>query len=195
MKKSRLAYLKEGWRKETTPEKRITSPWGLWLTPLKLYASNLMPDFEAFLREKVWRNALNGKPFEVLDVGCGTGLQWHEFVQEHKKLANLSLTALTKKSVHPDFKHLAVSCTAASLYRKFKPNSFDFIVTHYGMHGQELDGIENTLHLLKRGGEAIISGANANEVMTHVNSQAGKTFQILNSSSTANDFSLHIKKL
>ena len=47
--------------------------------------------------------------------------------------------------------------TADKLHDKFDENFFDLVVTHKGMEGQEFIGIENIVHLLKPGGEALIS--------------------------------------
>ena len=49
-------------------------------------------------------------------------------------------------------------CTADNIRKRFSRESFDIIVSHYGMHYQEKAGFEDALYVLKKGCELLVSG-------------------------------------
>ncbi len=50
-------------------------------------------------------------------------------------------------------------CTANNIHLKFRNEKpFDFVVSHYGMHGLEEAGIESAFRVLKPGGELFVCG-------------------------------------
>ena len=128
--------------------------WANWGTDLKRYGKLHRFDFEEFLEQRLEQSARRGQKLRVLDVGVGHGGQWEKLLG-HPSL-ELEATSLSKTFVKSLEGKVKLS-TAAKLYRHFTPNSFDLVVSHMGMHGMELSGIENAMHLLKQGGELILT--------------------------------------
>ncbi len=144
-------------RKFIKDEKSSKTGKGTWTfseTPLEHYANfGIGPEklnFKQYLDQKI--NSKNEK-LKVMDVGIGTGAQWLH-MKEKIELWGSSLSG----KVHPEIKNNVKRATASNLHKHFPANYFDLAVSDFGTHFQEMEAIENILHLLKPGGEAIISG-------------------------------------
>ncbi len=137
--------------------------WHVMHTSLEKYAHPLQINFKELLLKKVKEAERRGKTLRVLEVGIGLGWQWLDFLKEHGHCVELHATSLTKKIVDPNIlKKIQVkACAASALHRKFKPEYFDVIVSHFGTHFDERRGLESMLLVLKPGGEAIVAGIDA----------------------------------
>ena len=131
--------------------------WGYWNTPLSHYCAIKGLDIEIFLEEKAREAKERGRNLRILDVGIGSGEQWRNILE---RIPNLKLigTTLSPKSVAPGLRLKVVLSTAATLHKKFDPGHFDVVFTNFGLHGMKFTGIENIVHVLKKGGHAIITG-------------------------------------
>ncbi len=112
--------------------------------------------FEAYLHYKVNEAASKGKKLRVLEIGVGTGNQWVNFWHLHKNNLELLPTSLTP--IDFPIKDIPVTvCHAGELHEHFEEGSIDVAVTNMGTHGQEIAAIEEVVHLLKPGGEALLT--------------------------------------
>ncbi len=127
-----------------------------WNTPLQHYARGLGMDLESVLRERLEAARRKGERLRVLDVGIGKGAQWRGLLKEFAGTLELAGTSLSRTTVR-DVAPLVRLTRAARLHKKFPRRSFDIVVTHNGMHNEELAGLENIHWVLKPGGEAIVS--------------------------------------
>ncbi|NUN11443.1 class I SAM-dependent methyltransferase [Candidatus Micrarchaeota archaeon] len=121
--------------------------WDNWVTPLTEYAAPIT-SFENYLTEKI---RASKEKIRVLDIGIGGGSQWKDFVKEND--FEFWGTALSE-TFEPSLKGKVKICRASELHSFFKENYFDVIVSSFGMHDEELVGIENAVYLLKPGREA-----------------------------------------
>ncbi len=101
------------------------------------------------------------KPVNILDIGIGSGSQWLDFAKKHGFEIGVNFNIygndLGKRHVHPDLRSFVKSCPASKVHKFFEKGSMDFVVSHSGMHGEALAGLENAIHLAKPGGEVIVS--------------------------------------
>jgi SAM-dependent methyltransferase len=142
--------------------------WGVYDTPLSEYASisirqkvkndkgaGIEFDKRGLDLEKLLEQKIEASPttVQVLDMGVGSARQWKDWL-DRLDLHAMSLT----RSIDPklakkiDFK----VAHAAQPHEKFEPSSFDLVVSSCGIHRQEREAIENAIHLLKPGGEAVL---------------------------------------
>ena len=132
--------------------------WNMaYRTPIKDYAVRI--NLSKILKEKIKR-LKPGEKLRVLDVGMGDGSQWGEFLLDPKIREKIELHATTLKKIGltpTGLEGRVKTITAALLHRRFQPNYFDVVVSHYGMHRQEFAGVESVHHILKPGGEAILT--------------------------------------
>lgn len=142
---------------------------------------------------------------KILDVGLGSGIQWLDFCEKHGldiQKVNLSATSLTD-TFHPILKEYGkdvVISDAASLHERFDAGSFDLILSNGSLSRQELSGIENIAHLVKSGGEAIITakGPMSYEVLIQPLANSNYCELVNYTIPTINDiapsWSIHIRK-
>jgi SAM-dependent methyltransferase len=150
-------------RKELKYDGSGEAPWVQWDTKLKNYTvhgsvSDDTRNFEmtSYLEDKADQASVNGQTLQVLDIGIGSGNQWIDFLQKHP--IDLHGTALSLRHVNPLLSGKVKRSLVINLHSHFKPGSFDVIVSHFGMHQQEKEALEQIIHLLKPGGEAIVQG-------------------------------------
>lgn len=102
----------------------------------------------------------SGSPVKVLDVTFGTGTQWLEFLKKHGfelgRDVEIHGSALTTRAVVEKFKPFVKACLASKLYKKFKPNHYDFVVSNLGPYCESKANIENAVHLAKPGREVML---------------------------------------
>ncbi len=146
------------------------SRWKQIDTPLKEYVyfpGKGVPkfNFEEFLLKKINAAEKRGEKLRVLDVGIGTGRQWADFLEKHGHRFEFVGTVIYKHYIHPKMeavlragKAKIIPSTAANLHNKFLPNYFDLAVSNFGTHYQEKEALESLVHVLKPGGEAMVSG-------------------------------------
>jgi len=136
-------------------------------TPLSRYtfcqscqdsASALRIDFEEYLNNKLAQARKEGRELYVLDIGIGSGWQWKKFLLENPDV-NFIGTTLGDYLLVPEIKPRAILCSAAELHKHLAPDLFDIVVSHYGTHKQEMEALENIVHVLKEGCEAFVSGS------------------------------------
>ncbi len=140
--------------------------WLIWNTPLKKYTympgQNMpmcgRPDFRDLLEEKKTIMRAYGEVLRALDLGIGSGAQWLEDLRDDG--ISLSGTTLNAKNIHPELNREIIVCDAGSLHKHFPKSSFHVVVSHYGSHLQEIEALWNGLHVLKVGGEMVMSGDN-----------------------------------
>lgn len=118
-------------------------------------------------RKEVNRGAVTvAKPLVIFDIGAGSGAQWLDFIEKcenkhgfkHGVDFEVHVASLNRRNFHEryrngDLKRFAREASAAGLLVHFKPRSFDVVTCNMGMHGMEMQGIRNTLALLRSGGK------------------------------------------
>lgn len=149
-------------REEQTASRNGKTKWDVINTPLSDYTwDGLNIDFEKRLLEKI-QNRTSSTPLRVLDIGIGTGKQWVKFLEANGltlgREIELHGTALTKQTVHPLIRKQVRLATANNVHRKFPADHFDVVVSSFGMHFQEKEGLEDALHVVKPNGEVIVVG-------------------------------------
>lgn len=127
--------------------------WFIQKTPVEKYATVLGINLPDYMREMA--RSLKGRKLNVLDVGVGAGDQWVETGILDEPEFDFHASSLSK-FVQAKLKDKTVACNAGGLHKRFPAESFDLIVTHSGLQDEILPGIENIVHLLRPGGEAII---------------------------------------
>ncbi|MFA6048758.1 MAG: class I SAM-dependent methyltransferase [Candidatus Micrarchaeia archaeon] len=175
--------------REAREDKKYVA-WTVINTPLKYYAyfprKNSPPfDFEEYLLKKAGEAQKRGRKLRVLDIGIGTGKQWIDFLKKHEGKIEFSGTRLHEGIVDPGMLALAKKgkitlkpSFAANVHKKFAPGTFDLIVSCHGTHGQEQEALEGITHLLRPGGEAIVSGEK-NALPTSDSASHRKFYEIL----------------
>ncbi|VVB66459.1 Uncharacterised protein [Candidatus Gugararchaeum adminiculabundum] len=146
----------------------LDNAWGRISTPLEDYSARRRIKFNGsrlkfkdFLLAKIAEAEAKGEVLKVLDLGIGTGEQWIEFLKENEGRIEFYGTALTMHSFHPELIGKVTLCSAAELNEIFHEGFFDLVVSHIGIYYQEAEAIENILHVLRPGGEAVITGMTA----------------------------------
>lgn len=160
-------------------------------TPINLYAHPTGMDLEEFLEMKARIAAKQGKTIKILDVGCGHATQWVEFLKRHPNVEwhGSSLSKTVKHSL----KEKVRLCHAGNLHAKFEPESFDYVVSHLGFHDQPKDMLENTLHVLKPGGEAFLVNA-LQEIPFHEAKNHFQEFHVLKQNWSGEFWGARIRK-
>ncbi len=161
--------------------------WALWNTPLEKMAGKLEMDFKDFLLEKIIEAEREGRKLRVLNVGVG-GSVWPQEILDRIEFHGTALSHTYDERL----KRKVKIATAAQLHKKFKSDYFDVIVSHAGMHGEELHGIENIMHILKPAGHAVLTMSISRENIVRVgNSPHYITHEIASSETTT---SVHLEK-
>ncbi len=143
-----------------TPLSRYTHDGGIASGPNRK-ANERRMNFEKYLESKCQDAVAKGGRLKLLDVGIGTGVQWVEFLARHPEIDFFG-TACSRGELQEGIRTRVVSCAARDLHDHFSPGFFDLVVTHYGMNCELYEGFENAHHLLRVGGEAVLSGWNYN---------------------------------
>jgi SAM-dependent methyltransferase len=159
--------------------------WNYIDTPLAKYTRLDSFNLQEYLMKHARSATQRKETLDVLDVGIGSGKQWTDIMQQ-PGIRVWGSNASHLPSLLPN--HISV-VTADKLHKKFNPHSFDFIVTHMGIHFQDRIGIENIVHLLKPGGEAIITGDSSFE-----NTKSNKHYTVLKWKKNGRIWTIHIKK-
>jgi len=131
--------------------------WGAWETRLEGYGRILYPGISK-AKELALDALSNGGAFA--DFGIGGGGHWMDFFEQASldpQKVNFFGTALTNTFDPRLNSENIFLCDVARIPEHLNANSLDLALSNFGMHDQELIGIEAALHLLKRGGEAIIT--------------------------------------
>lgn len=143
----------------------ITTSWDYHSESIEKYAGVLQEyPIAKILVDKIRKhNETSLVPFRVLDAGIGSGQQWFDFARKYGVVIGADFevhgTSLTKHGVIPELKSQVKMCTANNIHLKFrKDKPFDFVISHYGMHGLEEAGIESAFRVLKPGGELFVCG-------------------------------------
>lgn len=154
--------------------------------------------FDTYLLEKIKEKRKSGStiPIKVLDIGIGMGNQWIDFLNSHNLKLGRDIeihgSGFTRSAAHPVLKNNVKACTADNIHKKFKRNYYNVVVSHYGLHQQQEAGIEDALHVLKPGGDLILSGELS---MPQVNSREGlKHYEIKHTNDTIFGWGMHLRK-
>jgi hypothetical protein len=133
--------------------------WKIMDTPLKNYAFPMPIDMEGYLASKVeWARA-EGRRLKILDVGMGTGAQWVAFLEKYCDSVYFIGTVLNKSIVKPSMQQYTVESRADNLRKNLiAGEKFDIVLSHCGMHLQELSGMREIYGLLPLGGEVLAVG-------------------------------------
>lgn len=152
--------------------KKSLDSWAYWSTDLEAYAVclNVRNRVLYGINEAAGKNTT----LKVLDIGAGSGAQWLYPDMRHNPHLDLYLTSLTP-NFHEMLKYNACIARAVdekvlissgsravvvdvlNLENRFRAGSFDLILTHLGMHGDEIAGLKRVHYLLREGGEAILT--------------------------------------
>ncbi len=133
--------------------------WKIMDTPLKDYAFPIPINPEEYLALKIVEAARNGRKLRILDVGMGTGKQWAAFIEKYGESVEFVGTVLEKSAVVAAVQECAVESRADSLGKNLAEHGeFDIVLTHCGMHLQELTGLKEIYGLLSSGGEVLAVG-------------------------------------
>ncbi len=161
--------------------------WKIWNTTLEKMAGKLEMDFKDFLLEKIIEAEREGRKLRVLNVGVG-GSAWPQEILDRIEFHGTALSHTYDERL----KRKVKIATAAQLHKKFKASYFDIVVSHAGMHGEELHGIENIMHILKPGGHAVLTMSISNETKGKVSNSSYYVIHQIASSNTAT--SVHLEK-
>ena len=164
--------------------------WRIHSTPLERYAGPVFtvddnslhspyPNVLEILASAASVAAAKGESIRVLDIGVGTGKGINlEFFKQHG-IAFDCTTLTPGGGMAPEIRKIVKFRQAAGLHRVFPKSSYNFVLTHYGTHGQLCAAVENALFLLKPGGEILFSGEDNEKqfqmVMTHGTPRYGYT--------------------
>ena len=100
-----------------------------------------------------------GEKLNVLDIGTGDGTTWRKPILEYGEKFNLSATTLCDcREIWEGIRPMLKFTNAARVHLHYPAESFDVVISHYGLHlelGAAFDGI---IALLKKGGQAFLSG-------------------------------------
>jgi len=148
---------------------------GAWLinkTPLKDYA--LPPNTNIFNRKKRTKSRLNCEEFLVqeiakssekgevlscLDIGVGAGTAWGKPLARYGGKFILSATTLSDcDGIWGGIKPMLTFTNAASMHLHYPKESFDMVISHYGLHHELGLAFPAIISLLKKGGNALLSG-------------------------------------
>ena len=129
--------------------------WPVWNTPLYLYGGKFS-NLDQHLEKLAIQARQSKQKLKILGIGIGSAHQWAEFMQRNHDVIELHGTGIEAKP-DPEIPLKFIKTTASRLHKKYPANYFDLIITHLGMHHEEMQGIENIVHILKPNGQAIIS--------------------------------------
>jgi SAM-dependent methyltransferase len=143
----------------------LRDAWTYADTPLERYASEgyglpkpPRPNVKELLAQAALSSGGNHEPIRVLDIGVGTGknidLAFFEMLNIKFDCTSLAMAG----DMAPGISRIVTLAQANDLHLKFAPASYDFVLSHYGVHKQLCPAIENIMFLLKPGGEALLSG-------------------------------------
>jgi len=143
--------------------------WRINSTPLEQYAGPTFavkdislhshyPNVKEILADAAGVAAAKGESIRVLDIGVGTGKGINlEFFRQHG-IAFDCTTLTPGGGMAREIRKIVKFRQAAGIHRAFPPSSYNFVISHYGTHGQLCAAVENALFLLKPGGEILFSG-------------------------------------
>ncbi|MCX6773226.1 MAG: class I SAM-dependent methyltransferase [Candidatus Micrarchaeota archaeon] len=182
-------------------------PWGVWNTKLERYAGALGMDASKYISAKAEAAKKTGQSYRVLDIGMGTGSSWLPLL---KGFPNIEFygTALDMIYVHPELVDRTKICIAFDIGRHFPRGFFDMIISHNGMHHDELPTIWEMNRLLAPKGEAILT-MQVKSVVFHdklsdacphletisAASTLGKLMGVINNTQGRSFVSYHLKKI
>lgn len=169
--------------------------WKFEQTPLKDYGGQFN-DVDLYLKQKAQEASRRGEVFRILDIGPHTGDQWKTFIEKNPNVELYGAGMEDKVKPHVGAKGFKQSL-ASNLHAHFQPDFFDFVITHLGIHYQPIAAIENAIHLLKPGGEAIFTMLNEEQISRCPNYlRYFRTLHKLKKKKEINEikWSLHIRK-
>ncbi|HLD62517.1 MAG TPA: class I SAM-dependent methyltransferase, partial [Candidatus Norongarragalinales archaeon] len=160
-----------------------------WNTPIKKYGEPVV-DAESLLKKE------EGRQIKVLDVGIGRGSRWLRILKKNRNI-EFHGTSLNK-NYDPLLKNVK-QIHAGELTDHYDANTFDYVFTHYGIHRQAFRGIENIVHVLKPGGQAVITISLSRRIWKRKPSklesfEAPDFYEIVGANQDKNSIVLHIRK-
>ena len=131
--------------------------WDVWNTLICDYARPLGLDLGKHVL-----HLLEMAPLRALDVGVGNWHGWLEFAAQtgikiSRKELDLYGTSLSYSYVPQELIKRTVLCGAFELDRKFRHGHFGLIVSHHGMHDDEIAGLRAMTGMVGPGGEIVVS--------------------------------------
>ncbi len=159
-----------------------------WNTPIKKYGEPVV-NAESLLEEK------KEGQIKVLDVGIGRGSRWLRLLKRNPNI-EFHGTSLNE-NYDPRLKNVK-QIHAGELHDHYDADSFDYVFTRYGIHRQAFRGIENMVHVLKPGGEAVITISTTRKIWkrppTLASFEAPDFYEIVGANQDKNSIVLHIRK-
>ena len=134
------------WRKFGARRAESGDWWRYWNTPIKEYGAPLVDVTELLRKER-------GKKIKILDVGIGQGSQWLRILKRNRGIEFHGTTL--NENYDPALKNVK-PIHVGELHKHYGENTFDYVFSHLGIHEQPFEGIENIMHVLKPGGQAVI---------------------------------------
>ena len=164
----------------------IGDHYAYWNTPIRKYGEPVV-NVESLMQKE------NGRQIKILDVGIGRGTRWLRILKRNRNI-EFHGTSLNE-NYDPLLKNVK-QIHAGELHEHYDANSFDYVFTHYGIHRQAFRGIENMVHVLKPGGEAVIvvSVARWKRPPTLASFDKPDFYEILGAAQEKNAIVLHIRK-
>ena len=146
--------------------------WGINGTSLKNYAftpGRFQPnrkdtapeqlDFEALFVREAEKAFARGEKLNVLDIGTGDGTTWRKPILKYGEKFNLSATTLCDcHGIWEGIRPMLKFTNAARVHLHYPAESFDVVLSHYGLHMELRAAFDGIIALLKKGGQAFLSG-------------------------------------
>ena len=146
--------------------------WGINGTSLKNYAftpGRFQPnrkdtapeqlDFEALFVREAEKVFSRGEKLNVLDIGTGDGTTWRKPILKYGEKFNLSATTLCDcHGIWEGIRPMLKFTNAARVHLHYPAESFDVVLSHYGLHMELRAAFDGIIALLKKGGQAFLSG-------------------------------------
>ena len=131
--------------------------WGVWGTSLSKYGTYVgITDFERYLIDKAAEVEKQGRTLNVLEIGAGSGQ--HILNSSLWGIINYAGSVLHLNLVKNAIRKNIFQSTAGNIHDHVDANQYDIVISHFGTHAQEREALEDILHVLRPGGEAIIIG-------------------------------------
>lgn len=159
-----------------------------WDTPIRKYGEPVV-DAESLLKKE------EGRQIKVLDVGIGRGSRWLRIL---KKNRNIEFHGTSLNKNYDPWLRNVKEIHAGELHDHYDADNFDYVFTRYGIHRQAFRGIENIVHILKPGGQAVITISLSRGIWKRKPAlesfEAPDFYEIVGANQDENSIVLHIRK-
>lgn len=158
MNDERTRGVHRSWEVNGTKLKNYALPPGKWWFFRKKAVRERL-DAEALLVQEIEKSSAKGERLGILDIGIGTGRGWRKPLQEYGEKFGLCATTLCDcPGIWEGIRPMLKFTNAANVHLHYPKESFDIIFSHYGLHMELGASLEGIISLLKKGGQAMLSG-------------------------------------